>query len=239
MSGNVQVRRIGRRTANPPVINRVIAQLPRRTLLQKAREDLLRCQQEVDGELRWCKRSRKAMVDLLSQAIVVAQEKNYDDELYLTYRNISVLINGWYFEDLLKNIIRTTLLEIQSGVLERQIAEQGQLSAENQRLRQAFDALDRANRILEQTVEEKSALLRSTQASLANVQQENKTLRQDLEKERAANTQLREELARTTQLPSPARSAHFRDFKANSLRPTRYAGPRLFTGSPRGSVTRS
>lgn len=160
-----------------------VPQLPRKTLLQKAREDLRAAQRIMRQEFHWCKASRYAMINLLQGAITAAEERGYDDNLYTTYVDINALIRHWYSEDSLKQIIANTLNEVSAGILERQLSQHEQLSSENIKLRRAFDALDQAHTILEQALEEKSNLLKLMQTALMDANRKNLQLSTQLAQE--------------------------------------------------------
>lgn len=172
-----------------------VLELPRRTFLQKAREDLIACRQQVPtGGYRWCGTSRRAMVNLLNQAILQAEEKGYDDNLFVTYHDIDVMMRDWYFEDTLKSIFRTTLLEIERNIIERQRSVPEQLSEEKQILRESLDTVREAHEILQEALREKIKVMNILKEDNRKLRERNKELEQELATEKAISEGLRREL---------------------------------------------
>lgn len=218
-----------------------ISQLPKKTFLQKAREDLAECKREVSGEFRWCKTSRRAMVNLLNKAILEADQKGYDDKLFITYHNIDVMMRGWYFEDALKLIISTTLLEIQRNIIARQESVTAKLSEEKQILRESLVSVREAHGLLQQVLTEKTNMLRianednATLRKIKNqLQKENTQLKQDLATEKRVSARLRRELelekAKFSSETSSSETSSEPDCSTTSSTESSY-NPRLFGGS--------
>ena len=175
-----------------------ISQLPRKYFLQKAREDLLGCIREVSGKFRWCASSRRAMVNLLRKAILAAEQKGYDDELFVTYHDIYALMRGWYFEDTLKSIVSTTLLEIRKDIIERQESVPAKLSEEKQILKESLASVREAHGLLKQVLAEKTEIMKILSDDNGKLRQRNKQLKQSLAKEKKISAGLRKELERAS-----------------------------------------
>ena len=163
--------------------------LPRKTFLQKAREDLLVFEGELRKRYHFSRSSRESMINLLRDAIAIAEQKNYDDELYITYKNIQILITGWYCEDVFKNTIRETLHQIDAGIINRVEAKHSILLRENQalcaankRLKTGFDALEKAHKLTEELQQKTMDLLLVANQGLAKKEQEIINLQAELEK---------------------------------------------------------
>jgi hypothetical protein len=95
----------------------------RQTFLQKARADLRACNTDEAKGFCLTAQNHTALVTLLREGIQAAAEKNYDDELLLTYQAIDRLIAGWWGGDPVRAIIRNTLEEVAGDSLERQDAQ--------------------------------------------------------------------------------------------------------------------
>lgn len=167
-----------------------LSQLPRKTFLQKAREDLRACRREVPAGFRWCGTSRRAMVNLLNRAILDAEQKGFDDRLFVTYHDIDVMMQGWYFEDRLKLIISTTLREIQRNIIERQESVPAKLSEEKQILKESLASVQQAHGLLQQVLIEKTEVIKILKEDNQQLRQRNKELEQALAQEKAVSARL-------------------------------------------------
>jgi hypothetical protein len=178
--------------------------MPRKIFLQKAREDLVVFETELRRRYHFFRSSRESVVSLLREAIRVAEQKNYDDALYTTYKNIQTLITGWYCEDVFKNTIRETLHQIDGAVINRTEAKYSVLLRENQglqaankRLKRGFDALDKAHKLSEELQQKTMDLLRAANEELAKKAQQIERLQAELEEaKRVDNNQANEALER-------------------------------------------
>src|SRR4051812_17516546 len=113
------------------------------TLLQRAQADLELCNAELLTWQNW-RVATEAMVDLLRQAIVAADNSQFDDELYNTYKNIHTVLQGWYGKTVLKGIFSATWnLLGQQGGLTRQTSEQVRLAERKQELEREIRELKR------------------------------------------------------------------------------------------------